>query len=655
MMLSFQPWFVSYRLLRFLCLSILTCVLVLIPTAIASGQDLSVFSSQAGTIPPEGVIRYGSLEAIWVRSPLDHENLFQIAAPTVTDRKNLGPEDRPVEVRAQSVEALLKIELERFRNNVFKRLANQFQVWNTEWPAPRSAEVIISTLNNRPVIQIKSSDRSRPLTIITVTQTDVDFYSETPEVLSEEWRDILQDEIDQIEQLSSLDTARRGLQQSFSILVGMLAMTGILGLLYWLARRKRHTWQQQLETETEAETETGVEIENKQSTPLPDDALSQPDNNPPPSDRAAIADAPSSQPLHSPIKLSGLLAERSRFLKLLRKEPPLRQKLNVLKFSQWLLIWLGVFVGYGGLIWLTYTFPMIRPWRNTLLREPFKLLLIGFVVNLALRINHTLSRRLSQVNQSVSALSSEAQRKSLRANTIGGAFEGLVSVLIVLTGLVLTLSIFGLSTQSILAWGAVLGLAISFGTQSLIKDVVNGCLILFEDQFAVGDVIAIGTMSGLVEEMSLRSTRLRNSEGQLITIPNGSITEVQNLTRLWSRVDFTIEVAYENDPDKVLTLLNNVAQDLYAQPEWREKMPDPPEVLGIDRLSHTGILIRVWLKTAPLQQWVVGREYRLRVRRAFATHGIAIGKPQWVSYNTVLQPISMDEELTASSNHKTNL
>ncbi|MEO1299586.1 MAG: mechanosensitive ion channel family protein, partial [Cyanobacteria bacterium J06636_16] len=425
---------------------------------------------------------------------------------------------------------------------------------------------------------------------------------------------------------------------------GMLTMTGILGLFYWLARRRRRTWQQQLETETE------FEIESEQLPPLPDDALAQPDDNARQGDGVAIANSISPKPLHSPARLSGLLAERSRFLHHLKEEPPLGQKLSVLKFFQWLLVWLVVFVWYGGLIGLTYTFPMMRPWRNTLLSEPFRLLLIWFVVNWALRINRTLARRLTQANPGISATqSSEAQRKSLRANTIGGAFEGLISVLIILTGLILTLATFGLSTQSVLAWGAVLGLAVSFGTQSLIKDVVNGCLILFEDQFAVGDVVTISTMSGLVEEMSLRSTRLRDAEGQLITIPNSNIAEVRNLTRLWSRVDFTIEVAYDNDPDKVLELLNDVAQDLYAQPEWLEKMPNPPEVLGIDRLSHSGILIRVWLKTAPLQQWAVGREYRLRVRRTFANHGIAIGKPQWISYNAVLETSSNHDGLVMAN------
>ena len=653
-MLSFQYWFGSRRVLHFLCLSVLTCIFVLVQGSIAFGQDLSIFSSQAGTIPPEGVIRYGSIEATWVRSPLDGENLFQIAAPTVTDRKNLGPDDFPVEVRAQSVEALLQIEVERFQANVLKQLAHQLQIWNTESVTPRSAGVIISTLNNRPVIQIKSSDRSRPLTIITITQTDIDFYSETSEVLSGEWRDILRDEIDYIEKLSSPETSRRGLQQSLLIVVAMLVITGILGVLHWLAGWKRRSLQQQLEAASDLEAAADVDTESEPSPQQSDGAFSQQDNNASPVDAVLSDDVVSRKRLYFVNPLSELLAKRDRFLELLRKEPPLGQKLNALKFAQWLLVWLGIFVWYGGLIWLTYTFPMMRPWRNTLLREPFKLLLIGFVVNLALRINHTLVRRLAQANQSVSALFGEGQRKSLRANTIGGAIEGLVSVFIVLTGLILTLSTFGLSTQSVLAWGAVLGLVISFGTQSLIKDVVNGCLILFEDQFAVGDVVAISAVSGSVEEMSLRSTRLRNSEGQLITIPNGNIAEVRNLTRLWSRVDFTIEVAYENDPDKVLNLLNDVAQDLYAQPEWLEKMPNPPEVLGIERLSHSGILIRVWLKTAPLQQWVVGREYRLRVRRTFEAQGITIGKPQWVSHNTVLEPSSNHDGLiVANSQDKT--
>ncbi|MEM9005192.1 MAG: mechanosensitive ion channel family protein [Cyanobacteria bacterium P01_F01_bin.86] len=636
MMLSFQSWFASRRLLHFLCLSILTCALVLLPTTIARGQDLSFLSQKASAIPPDGVIRYGSIEATWVQSPLDGEDLFQIAAATVTDRQNLGPDDLPVEIRAQSIEALLQIEFERFHDNVFRRLVHKWRLWPTDELKARTADVIISTLNNRPVIQIKGSDRSRPLTIITVTQTDVDFYSETPEVLSAEWSRILQGEIEQIEQLSSLKVVYRGLWWSLAILLGAIAVTGLCACLHWLTGRQRRRLKQQRDTASESETARTDSA--SLSAPPSDEATAPPDNGAQPVTISPSVDTLPSGMSRAQRKLSGLRAERSRFLEILHQEPPLERKLSVLKFLQWLLVWLVVFAWYCSLIGLTYTLPIIRYWRSTLLSEPFKLLLIWFVVNLALRVNRTLTHRFTQMTPGIAAKQSgEAQRKLLRTNTIGGAWEGLATVVIILTGMLLTLSTFGLSTQSVLAWGAVFGLALSFGAQSLIKDVVNGCLILFEDQFAVGDVVAIGTMSGLVEEMSLRSTRLRDPEGQLITIPNGNIAEVRNLTRLWSRVDFTIEVAYDNDPDKVLTLLNEVAQEMYAQPEWCEKMPHPPEVLGIDRLSHAGILIRVWLQTAPLQQWVVGREYRLRVRRVFARHDVAIGRPQWISYNTVLK------------------
>ncbi len=614
---------------RCLVLGCLTCIWVLMQSAIASGQSLSVFDHQTGTIPPEGVIRYGSIEAAWVRSPLDGERLFQVAAPTVTDRSNLSAQDFPVEIRAQSVEALLKIEVDRFHRNVLNRLARQFRLWDAGWTVPRSAEVITATLNNRPVVQIKSSDRSRPLTIITITQIDIDFYSETPEVLSEEWRTIVQGEIDKVEELASLATARRGLQWSLAIVVGLIVVLSLFSLLSWLIRRQFRV----LQTHREGAIAAAV----TPVTPLAAAAHA-------PSHHAALPIEPAhkmdavrpSQP-RSPSRRLGLLAQRARFLEVLKNKPPLAHQLNALKFLQWLLVWLAILSVYGSLIGLTYTLPIVTAWRTTLFREPFKILLIWFAVGVALRINRALAYRRTQAHKQLPATQcNEDQRKFLRMNTIGGALEGLISVLIVLTGIIFTFSTFGLSTQSVLAWGAVLGLAISFGTQSLIKDVINGCLILLEDQFAVGDVIAIGSMSGLVEEMNLRSTRLRNPEGELITIPNGNIAEVRNLTRLWSRVDFTIEVAYDNDPDRVLTLLNNIAQELYRSPEWRDKMPDPPEVLGIEQLSHAGILVRVWIKTAPLQQWVVGREYRLRVRRAFEAHGIAIGKPQWISYNSPL-------------------
>ncbi|MEM6435365.1 MAG: hypothetical protein AAF773_16160, partial [Cyanobacteria bacterium P01_D01_bin.115] len=472
-----QSQFRDAAMYRCLVLGCLTCIWVLMQSAIASGQSLSVFDHQTGTIPPEGVIRYGSIEAAWVRSPLDGERLFQVAAPTVTDRSNLNAQDLPVEIRAQSVEALLKIEVDRFHRNVLNRLARKWRLWDTGWSAPRSAEVITATLNNRPVVQIKSSDRSRPLTIITITQTDIDFYSETPEVLSEEWRTIVQGEIDKVEALASLATARRGLQRSLAIVVGLIAVLSLLSLLSWLMRRQARTLQMHREGAIAAAASPAAPLTAAAHASSHPAAL--------PIERSQNTDAVLPDESPSLRHRLGLLAERARFLEILKQEPPLEHQLNALKFLQWLLVWLAILSVYGSLIGLTYTLPFVTAWRTTLFREPFKILLIWFAVGVALRINRALAYRRTQAHRQLPAIqANEDQRKFLRMNTIGGALEGLISVLIVLTGVIFTFSTVGLSTQSVLAWGAVLGLAISFGTQSLIKDVINGCLILLEDQFA---------------------------------------------------------------------------------------------------------------------------------------------------------------------------
>jgi small conductance mechanosensitive channel len=197
-------------------------------------------------------------------------------------------------------------------------------------------------------------------------------------------------------------------------------------------------------------------------------------------------------------------------------------------------------------------------------------------------------------------------------------------------GLIATLNTLRIPTRPILAGSAIIGLAISFGSQSLIKDLVNGCLILVEDQFAIGDVIDVGQFSGVVENLNLRVTQLRDGEGRLITIPNSTITEVQNSTRLWSQVDFSIEVAYENDPVQVFAVMNKIAQSLYDDPQWRDVLPSPPQVLGLENLSPMGMQVRVLLRTLPGKQWVVGREFRLRVRQGLEQEGIELSKPRFI-------------------------
>ncbi|UBF30716.1 mechanosensitive ion channel family protein (plasmid) [Kovacikia minuta CCNUW1] len=187
---------------------------------------------------------------------------------------------------------------------------------------------------------------------------------------------------------------------------------------------------------------------------------------------------------------------------------------------------------------------------------------------------------------------------------------------------------------SILALGALLALAVSFAAQSLVKDLVNGFLILLEDQFRIGDYVRIGTTigasAGLVENLNLRITQLRSDEGNLITLSNSFIAQVENMSRTWARADFRIEVAYHTDIDHALAIVRETVDQMAQEPEWQSFILDTHELLGVDQISHTGMVIRVWIKTAPLKQWTAARELRRRLKIAFDQHQIQIGVPQQI-------------------------
>jgi small conductance mechanosensitive channel len=189
---------------------------------------------------------------------------------------------------------------------------------------------------------------------------------------------------------------------------------------------------------------------------------------------------------------------------------------------------------------------------------------------------------------------------------------------------------------SVLALGTAIALVLSFAAQSLVRDLVNGFMILLEDQFRIGDFIRIGAnaglqeVSGLVENLNLRITQIRSTEGNLITFANSSIVQVENMSRTWARADFYIEVAYETDVNQALAIIRDTTDKMAQDPEWHSLIIDTHELLGVEQLSHTGIMIRLWIKTAPLQQWNVARELRRRLKMAFDQSDIHIGIPQQI-------------------------
>jgi moderate conductance mechanosensitive channel len=307
----------------------------------------------------------------------------------------------------------------------------------------------------------------------------------------------------------------------------------------------------------------------------------------------------------------------------------------------------------GGALLILGLFPQIRWLQPVVLSTPLRLIGLGLGIYLLVRVcDVAIDRFFEIIQRNELAIAQTTQRLSLRVSTLSRVLKNIVAGLWITVGLLISLSLIGVNLVPLLAGAGVVGLAISFATQSVIKDMINGFLILLEDQYALGDVIEVGAVSGLVENMNLRITQIRNSEGRLITIPNSEIRVVQNLSKDWSRVDLAVSIAYGTKPDQALQVLQKLSKEMYEDANWRTKLIEPPEVLGIDEINHAGLLFRIWLKTQPLQQWLVAREFRRRLVLAMQEKGIEIGTPQQlVQYVQATNPggVILDENQDADS------
>jgi small conductance mechanosensitive channel len=219
-----------------------------------------------------------------------------------------------------------------------------------------------------------------------------------------------------------------------------------------------------------------------------------------------------------------------------------------------------------------------------------------------------------------------------RAATLGKIIRHTWFVLIMVVAVMMILNEAGINIGPMLAGAGIAGLAIGFGAQTLVKDVINGFFMLLENNFRVGDVLRVGGVAGLVESMSLRVTVLRDLEGNVHVIPNGSIDVVTNMTKEWSRAVLVVGVAYKENVDEVMDLLQEIGNELYEDPNFRPLIMEPLEVLGLDNFGDSSIDIKVIIKTQPLRQWAVGRELRRRIKNTFDAKGIEIPFPHRTLY-----------------------
>ncbi|MBR8837152.1 MAG: mechanosensitive ion channel family protein [Stigonema ocellatum SAG 48.90 = DSM 106950] len=283
----------------------------------------------------------------------------------------------------------------------------------------------------------------------------------------------------------------------------------------------------------------------------------------------------------------------------------------------------------GGILIILGLFPYTRSLQLGIflgLEIPLQVGVVALGTYVSIRFSYALIDRFTTAIVSSGALliSETSERLQLRVSTISWVSKGIITIAWVVVGFLLALMSLGINIFPLLAGASLIGVAVSLASQSLIKDAINGFLIIVEDQYALGDVISVGNVEGLVENLNLRITQLRDSEGRLITIPNSEIKIVANLSSRWSRADLNIPVAYNTNVDEALKVIKAVGLEMEQDPLWEQQILETPEVLGVDSFGERGLILRVWIKTQPLKQWDVAREYRHRLKVALDKAGISI-------------------------------
>jgi moderate conductance mechanosensitive channel len=267
---------------------------------------------------------------------------------------------------------------------------------------------------------------------------------------------------------------------------------------------------------------------------------------------------------------------------------------------------------------------------DVVLGTPLRLVLIVVLGVLARRLLHRLIDRLADRIASDSARPGSgsgpspvlATRREARARTLASVLRSVTTAVVSIIVVLMALQELSFSVAPLLASAGVVGVALGFGSQSLVRDVVSGMFMIVEDQYGVGDVVDVGEASGSVEAVGLRITRLRDVNGTVWYVRNGEILRVGNQSQGWSRAVLDVNVGYLEDIDRVEAVLLEVAQAMRAEPEHSAVIIDEPDVWGVEALTPEGVVVRLVVKTRPLQQWAVARELRRRIKMRFDAEGI---------------------------------
>jgi small conductance mechanosensitive channel len=506
---------------------------------------------------------------------LDGFALFQIASPRVSSSESaLNDNLSPIKRRVQRIES------------------NLYHLINLGFD-PKILDVRPSILNNLTVIVASDGADLAQQVILTVTEIDAQIDSSSVEELAQRWSQIIRTALIEAQQTRQPEARKRQILSVTAIALGIVLLSVLLMRSQKFLKKRFHTFQKKLKEEI-----------------------------------ASVSDRPSKETTLN----ANLFPQPLDLLAAFRKQANLQQKLTL---NIWLrrLEGIGLLsIWFGGITMILHIFPETRLGGRSLLLIPLRIFIIWLVLTfISLLVNFYANYKLQEWVEEADLFSENYQRRLLRVPTLLDVSRGMISFSSWCLGIIWFLAWKGAFPSSLLTGAGLIGAALTFAFQNLLKDWINGLLIITEDQYAVGDMLEFQGFIGMVENMSLRATQIRlGTDGRLITIPHNQIMVAHNLTKDWSRVNFMIDVAYDTDSSSAMALMEEVSRTMAVDPQWQEDIIEPVNMIAVNLVSHAGIQLIMRITVKRLRQWDVEREFRRRLKVAFDEQGIQIGVPKQI-------------------------
>jgi small conductance mechanosensitive channel len=447
----------------------------------------------------------------------------------------------------------------------------------------KTFKVSVERQGDQYVLVARDGAGAPPVPLVTVTTDDARQAMQTDSAVAAQWRALLQTALEAALLKRQPDELRRnGL--IVAQIAGVLLVAGVLGMLALTAldRQRRRL-------------EDAIEAGRREAQA----ALA-----------AADADASAG-------------GEKAESLAQRLLDPERQKRWNRLLAAS--IVWVLVAVFIAAATYGLMLFPVTTQYGLYLLHASGRVAFIWIAAFVIDRILVFVIPRISEAYVERGASSEDRARFLLRAPTIAQALSGFKTLTILFVAILATLGVLNIPIASVVTIGGIAAVAVGFASQSLVRDFTGGLLVLFEDQYAVGDSVQIGNYNGMVENLTLRIVQIRDSKGRLITIPHGTVTQVVNNSRSWSRIDYRVAVAAGTNPDDAMSILRDTIEAMAGDEAWRGDFINPVEWIGVEAVWQQGVVLRASIRTAPLRQYELQRAINRRLIDSFGAAGIKFG------------------------------